>query len=580
VYYDCVSASTGTFNALNGSADVFQLGSAAHGNTIDAALDEVRLSRRALTANEIAAICRDRPLSRDKTIGVPALLASAPLGTLQPITGLLPNGTVSFTLNLTTTAPATCRWSEITATRYVSMPHNFQVGQGTTAHRTPIRAALDDRHFYVRCQDLATGRDPDNAVRQTHVRVLGPWSNRYPRVANLWNDFTTNPGADFLAGFDLHVVFGGTNQAHQTPGIRAANPNAKVLLTNATYGVPASIHQPRMMVSQPGDRFAVCCTVRKVDHRVVGNDNLPCRIAAHDLANMTLTLFFLSSERGGLPRWAVLGSTARRSIGLAPTSISDLNDQADTADDVMRVSSQRQRISTVRRFAVCHLMGNAASVVPPIVPLEPWPRCDAARCVDRRHADYRAWADHGVMPTFIAGSPELFYSSKFTYLHTDQMPPAMRAEAAASYARMRYGLATALMGNGLFAYDYGPDGHGDRWWYDEYGLPGGSGSAQPPTNTLPLRGYLGQPGGAPIKLEGVLHSADQVINGNFNEGLNNWIGWIDPNSGAAAAGLRHGRLGGSAAGRIVISDTNGPDNIEFWQLNKSAANRQYKPSGT
>jgi hypothetical protein len=119
--------------------------------------------------------------------------------------------------------------------------------------------------------------------------------------------------------------------------------------------------------------------------------------------------------------------------------------------------------------------------------------------------DYRAWASSGVAPrtTFIANSPELFYSSKFTYLHTDQMPPVMRAEAAASYSRMRYGLATALMGDGFFAYDYGPDGHGDRWWYDVW-PPGGS-STQP--RRIPLvRGYLGQPE-AHLMLDGVLHSA-------------------------------------------------------------------------
>jgi len=233
VYYDCTLSSTGGFNALNGTAATFQLGSDVAGRSIEATLDDVRLSRRALTADEIAAICRDRPLSRAKTYELATPLEAAPLGALQPITGLLPSGTVSFTLSLTTTAAATCRWSEIAATPYVSMPHMFQVGEGTVSHSTPITgvAALDDRHFYARCQDLAAGRDPDGFEQQTHVRVLGPASDRYPRTANLWNDFSSNPGTDFVAGFDLQVVFGGLNQANQAPTIRAANPSAKILLT-------------------------------------------------------------------------------------------------------------------------------------------------------------------------------------------------------------------------------------------------------------------------------------------------------------------------------------------------------------
>jgi hypothetical protein len=137
------------------------------------------------------------------------------------------------------------------------------------------------------------------------------------------------------------------------------------------------------------------------------------------------------------------------------------------------------------------------------------------------------------------------------------------------------------MGDGLFAYDYGPDGHGDRWWYDEYGAPGGSGSPQLQTNTLPLRGYLGQPGSAPLVLDGVLHSADQVINGRFNNGLNGWMGWVDPDSVAAARFKvsETGGLGGSAAAQVVITDNGDPADVELRQLNKSTvAHRQYTVS--
>ena len=126
MYGDCTSTATGAYAALNGNGASFQLGGDANRRAIDAALDDVRLSRRALSASEIAAICRDRPLPGATNIIPSVPLEPTPLGTLQPITNLLPYGTVSFTLNLTTTAEANCRWSEAAATLYVSMPHDFQ----------------------------------------------------------------------------------------------------------------------------------------------------------------------------------------------------------------------------------------------------------------------------------------------------------------------------------------------------------------------------------------------------------------------------------------------------------------------
>ena len=39
---------------------------------------------------------------------------------------------------------------------------------------------------------------------------------------------------------------------------------------------------------------------------------------------------------------------------------------------------------------------------------------------------------------------------------------------------MRFGLGSALMGNGYYAYDYGTTSHGQTWWYDEYDEGAGS----------------------------------------------------------------------------------------------------------
>ncbi len=38
------------------------------------------------------------------------------------------------------------------------------------------------------------------------------------------------------------------------------------------------------------------------------------------------------------------------------------------------------------------------------------------------------------------------------------------------YAKMRYCLASALLGDGYFSFDYGDQAHNQTWWYDEYDL--------------------------------------------------------------------------------------------------------------
>jgi len=530
-----------------------------------------------------------------------------PLGSLQPITGLLPSGTVSFTLSLTTTAPADCRWSETADTPYASMPHDFQVGQENVSHTTPISdvADLADRRFYVRCQDVSPGRDPDSYQVQTHMRVLGRWSSNFPRVANLWNNFATNPGVDFVAGFDLHVVFGGPNRASQAYAIRAANPNAKILLTvHATYGMPG-IDSPatEWWFSQPGDPD-YNCLLRNTQGAILlvaywghpmYNMTVPyCRAL---LAHMSIDAFLSPDENWGADLaydglyWDRLHDTID---WLGPNIDSNLDGQPDPPSEVNAAyqAGVEDFLAQVRaRLPDAILMGNDAGLI-----YTPWINgryfeTQVAALLDGSDLvtwpdvmqGYRAWAGNGVTPrtTLIASAPELFYSSKYTFLYTSQMPPAMRAEAAASYSRMRYGLVTALMGDGLFSYDYGPDGHGDRWWYDEYGAPGATGSTLLPTNTLPPRGYLGQPVSASEMVDSLPHTVDQVINGNFDDGLDNWIGFVDANTSAAAAFDVDptGSINGSPAAHVVISNSNHSDFVELRQLSKSTeANRQYTVS--
>jgi hypothetical protein len=47
------------------------------------------------------------------------------------------------------------------------------------------------------------------------------------------------------------------------------------------------------------------------------------------------------------------------------------------------------------------------------------------------------------------------------------------------YREMRYGLASTLMGNGYFSFDFGTNNHTQTWWYDEYNINLGKPLAPP-----------------------------------------------------------------------------------------------------
>src|SRR5579883_527482 len=53
-------------------------------------------------------------------------------------------------------------------------------------------------------------------------------------------------------------------------------------------------------------------------------------------------------------------------------------------------------------------------------------------------------------------------------------PDTSGSGGAVSYPTLRFDLATALLGDGYFAYDGGPHDHGRTWWFDEYDAGAGS----------------------------------------------------------------------------------------------------------
>lgn len=76
-----------------------------------------------------------------------------------------------------------------------------------------------------------------------------------------------------------------------------------------------------------------------------------------------------------------------------------------------------------------------------------------------------------------------------------------------SLQAMRYGLATALLSAGYYAYDYGPNDHGQLWSYDEYDNGAGSSLASSLTDTTGTSVALVTGSGSKFSAGNVVHVA-------------------------------------------------------------------------
>lgn len=127
---------------------------------------------------------------------------------------------------------------------------------------------------------------------------------------------------------------------------------------------------------------------------------------------------------------------------------------------------------------------------------------------------YLDWLDRSLQPNLSTietyeddGSPDASEDGSYDN-------PASRPGFRPDYRKMRFGLTTALLGDGFFSYEINTNGHGSLGllWFDEY-VGGGRG-----------RGYLGQPTGPPRRVAGQLTSPVLTAGGGF-ESAADVAGW-------------------------------------------------------
>jgi hypothetical protein len=629
IYYDCILAGTANYGGLIGSgAAQFSLGGGGIGPAIDGALDDVRISARALGEPEIGRACeRDGPAPNDETVldstqfaagqlvtlemtpcdlagrcGQPAsssvTISPPPLGELSPITGVLFPGITSVALSVSTAKAADCRWSNQPGTPFGAMSLALEADPDGLNHTTTVSGLsdLDERWFYVRCQDRTGERSPDDFERSSHVRVMGPWAGGYPRLANLWGDFRPELGLEYYASHHLYVPLNWNGHLNQARAIRAVNPVTKILMTgHATYDWPQIDPMTRSWIeSQPGDPYYNCVFRSSAGEVLVPFDAEPARYPMFNLTQAICRDKLLDNDIG-----AFLSPRADLGDNLAYDGIywdrlynaiswllgPDVDGDGDGRPD------DPTTLDAAYRFGVLYYLGRVRAALPQAILMANDAPAEYTPWLNGRNyewqidslvedikpdlhwpdltADYRAWAGAGYEPhtTLLAGATDPFYHYKNNSAR--EVPPAAAEAAESNYRRMRFGLATALMGDGMYAYDYGPYGPSTHWWYEEYGAqPIRDGT--PPESALPA-GYLGQPLGQPQLLAGELTAQQQLLNGTFESGLAGWSLWV-PDQNPSQAELVHdpsGGVNGSGAAHIVIGARGAQTDVELRQAGLS-----------
>lgn len=345
----------------------------------------------------------------------------------------------------------------------------------------------------------------------------------YPKIANLWGLYRTNYPADFYANFDLLIPYTFKEAEQVSAEIYILNPYALILHnqfgTKGREEMDALIHE--WWVSKLGDR-GYPCLLRDSSgnilittgwkHPMVNLINEDCR---RQIAEKNINEYLDSGKNTSGARiysgiyWDLLFG---KITWLGDDIDSNLDGVPDNEDE-LNEEYKRSVIDYLRQIRLALpqavLMGNEAPIEYSTLingRLFEW---QIAALLDGLElnsweeiiTDYREWAISGEKPrtTIIENAPEQALIDKFGTSQVNEISAALAEEAATSYQRMRFGLVSALMGDGYYSFDLGKTAHGQFWWYDEYGRK----LTDPPSSGLPDQGYLGQPLGELQKIDSI-----------------------------------------------------------------------------
>ncbi|MGN6386506.1 MAG: putative glycoside hydrolase, partial [Verrucomicrobiota bacterium] len=581
----------GHYYAPEGSGATFSIGSGINSPAAEYYIDEVRISGRAATADEIVERARRVEANSANEVwlassnvtlgaelvfeftaasgtnhGVPCQSAPVqangiPVYNAGPPSTLLKAGSTNFNLRVESAMETECRYSVGSALPYDQMTPFGQTGG--TAHESIISGINPDPNqindVYVRC-----GAAPDYLMHLQY-RVLSQVNPSYPRKGNLWGwTQWIGTGLSNMAKVDLWL--GVAAKADEIITLRQLNPNIRVLTSiNAVEGsgVPEEYYlkdlngnkievwpgsyrlnltKPEVAEYQARHAYE---TVLKTGLMADGVffDNFMTRQAwlTNDIYGNPVQLD--ANEDGVADDLNELDRKWRDGVFLEMALFRKLMPDAIVTGHSMDIDEPgiAESFNGISiGFAMAHVL-------------------EGKQTFDSVLARYNQWMSEVVDPqvTMIESSPMEQIAYGYGYANTQRQSLMNGISdntlefARTFYPYMRFGLGFTLMNDGYFTHEFGDIWHGNQWWYDE------------------LDYNLGQPLGAAreVRLPDTANT-NRISNGSFEAVSDEWGLVAGPGCAATFARDENG-VSGSAA-RIDISATTGTDwHIEFAQANRS-----------
>jgi hypothetical protein len=569
-------------------------------------LDEVRLSGRVADASEIAARSHrtnaaepnevwlpTKGLAAGSTLayeftpraggqnGAPCTSAALiypgiPITDARPPSTLLPPGSMSIPLSVTTSEATVCAWAVGQPAPYGQMtPFDpatpQQIHTTTVTGLDPNPAVVND--VYVRCAIHS------DYLMHLQYRSLGAANPRFPRTGNLWGAWNfLDRGLDAMARIDLWLGADALSP-DQMRDLRGLNPDA-LILTSVNAVENNDLSDPRCNGCQGAGCdawFLKDVNGHKIEvwpgaYRI--NLTLP-QVAEYQACYAYMTVL----DKGLMPDGVFFDNVMTTQSWLTqdiygdPIQI-DANGDGIADDPAVLDTAWKagvfHEIRTFRGFMPYAIASNHSTDIyePEVAGLFNGVSIGFATANviegEEAFADvfarYRDWLRLAVPPrvTMVESSPIDLIAYGYDYEPLSKIPPSTLEFARTYYPWMRFGLALTLMDDGYFAHEFGDTWHGNDWWYDELDFDLGYPLAA--AERVPVDGF--DPG--PNRIENA--GFEQPIGGT-------WQLWADTGSGCAAALNRDTTAlapEGNAAARVDVTATCADDwRIELAQHNRS-----------
>lgn len=567
-------------------------------------LDEVRLSGRAATGDEIAARAQrlDPPHANEVWLATDALAAGdelvyeftpaaggetgspcsspplvypgIPVTKPNPPSTLLPVGATQLNLSVQSSEATTCAYALGQPLSYDDMTP-FDQGAGGTFHQTTIPGLNPDpdvvNDVYVRC-----AAHPDFLL-PLHYRCLSPANPAFPRTGNLWGWWQfMDKGWPYMARIDLWLGADGLG-ADQIVALRRLNPDIRVLTSINTV--------ENNDLSQPACHGCVGAECQAWYLKDVNGNPIEVwpgsyriNLTRTDVAEYQACYAYRSWLASGYQADGVFFDNVMTTQSWLTEDIYGHPIEIDADED--GVADDPDALDAAWKAGVFHEIETFRQLMPHAVVsshstdiYEPGVAglfngvsigFSTANVLEGEEAfgdllaRYHDWLRLATAPamTMIESSPLDDIAYGYDYEPWDKIPTATLEFARTYYPWMRFGLALTLLDDGYFAHEFGDTWHGNDWWYDELdfdlGYPLG------PAERVDM-------GGPPIE--------NLVENGGFELPIAPpWSFWANAGTGCLAAVTRDtdDAAVGEASARIVVTATSGTDwHVELAQYDRS-----------